>query len=150
MLAALRNRSLNLPKSLSSWKQQELSLRLSSLSTVSGTDDGLLNLQDVEKILTDVRADDVKVIPAKQRQREVGAKQMMLPSVQGQDTGKWVIIDSGKVIVHALDENARAYYNLEDLWTSEPSKSATVQDLQKAFVKVRRKNNSKKPVEKSA
>lgn len=63
MLAALRNRSLNLSKSLSSWKQQELSLRLSSLSTVSGTDDGLLNLQDVEKILTDVRADDVKVIP---------------------------------------------------------------------------------------
>jgi hypothetical protein len=24
---------------------------------------------------------------------------------------------SGKVIVHALDENARAYYNLEGLWT---------------------------------
>lgn len=24
---------------------------------------------------------------------------------------------SGKVIVHALDEKARAYYNLEGLWT---------------------------------
>ncbi|KDO82010.1 hypothetical protein CISIN_1g0316361mg, partial [Citrus sinensis] len=35
------------------------------------------------------------IYKAKQRQREVGAKQMMLPSVQGQDTGKWVIIDSG-------------------------------------------------------
>ena len=25
----------------------------------------------------------------------------------------------GRVIVHALDEKARAYYNLENLWTSK-------------------------------
>lgn len=33
------------------------------MSTVARTDEGLLNLQDVEKVLSDVRADDVKVIP---------------------------------------------------------------------------------------
>ena len=26
-------------------------------------------------------------------------------------------LGSGKVIIHALDEKARAYYNLEGLWT---------------------------------
>ncbi|CAJ1977833.1 unnamed protein product [Sphenostylis stenocarpa] len=52
---------------------------------------------------------------AKQKQRR--ADRMMLPSVQGQAGGKWIVIDFGKVIVHALDEKARAYYNLEGLWT---------------------------------
>lgn len=28
---------------------------------------------------------------------------------------------SGKIIVHALDEKAREYYNLEGLWTKETS-----------------------------
>ncbi|CAJ1942711.1 unnamed protein product [Sphenostylis stenocarpa] len=55
------------------------------------------------------------IYKAKQKQR--GAGRMMLPSVQGQAEGKWIVIDSGKVIVHALDEKARAYYNLEGLWT---------------------------------
>ena len=27
----------------------------------------------------------------------------------------------GKIIVHALDEKAREYYNLEGLWTTETS-----------------------------
>ena len=40
----------------------------------------------------------------------------------------WVIfLSSGKVIVHALDEKARAYYNLESLWTSDASKEEPVQ-----------------------
>lgn len=32
-----------------------------------------------------------------------------------------ICVSSGKVIVHALDEKAREYYNLEDLWTTEIS-----------------------------
>ncbi|KAJ0096103.1 hypothetical protein Patl1_16873 [Pistacia atlantica] len=173
MWAALRYRSLNLPKSSASWNQS-----FSFMSTFARTNEGLLNLQDVEKVLTDVRADDVKVIPvgkqcdwtdfmvvatgrstwhvkniaqaliykagsfvpslfslnpstlhgqAKQKQKEIGARRLMLPSVQGQETGKWVVIDSGKVIVHALDEKARAYYNLENLWTMETSRAEPVQ-----------------------
>lgn len=58
MWAALRYRSLNLPKSSASWNQS-----FYFLSTFARTNEGLLNLQDVEKVLTDVRADDVKVMP---------------------------------------------------------------------------------------
>ncbi|CAK9137316.1 unnamed protein product [Ilex paraguariensis] len=53
----------------------------------------------------------------------------------------------GTLIVHALDEKVRAYYNLERLWTAETSNKEQTQELEKAFVKVRRKNNSKKPVQ---
>lgn len=40
------------------------------------------------------------------------------------------VFSLGKVIVHALDEKARAYYNLEDLWTSDtpPKESVKVND----------------------
>nr|GEW47712.1 RNA-directed DNA polymerase, eukaryota [Tanacetum cinerariifolium] len=80
----------------------------------------------VEKILKDVRADDVKIIPVdnkndfasfvvvatgksqwhvrniaqaliyKVKQKQTGARRMLLPSVQGQEGGKWIVIDSGK------------------------------------------------------
>ncbi|KAL4587011.1 hypothetical protein LXL04_011660 [Taraxacum kok-saghyz] len=145
----------------------------------------LLNLEEVEKILTDVRADDVRVIPVrnqsdftnfvvvatgrsqwhvrniaqaliyKVKQKQTGAKRMLLPSVEGQEGGNWIVIDSGSLIVHALDEKARAYYNLEQLWTSKESATSKQQtqnqkELDQAFVKVRRKNNSKKPQNQSA
>lgn len=74
----------------------------------------------------------------------------MLPSVEGEEGGKWIVIDSGKVIVHALDEKAREYYNLEGLWTADSPPKEPNQDLEKAFVKIRPKNNSKKRVQKVA
>ncbi|KAF5741143.1 protein Iojap-related mitochondrial [Tripterygium wilfordii] len=88
------------------------------------------------------------IMQAKQKQR--GAGRVVLPSVQGQEGGKWIVVDSGKIIVHALDEKARAYYNLESLWNTETSPKDSIQDLEKAFVKIRPKNNSKKPMRRSA
>ncbi|XP_065631596.1 protein Iojap-related, mitochondrial isoform X2 [Quercus suber] len=85
---------------------------------------------------------------AKQKQKGVDRK--VLPSVEGQEEGKWIVIDSGKIIVHALDEKAREYYNLEGLWTTETSQKEPNLELEKAFVKIRPKNNSKKPVQKVA
>ena len=152
----------------------------SSLSAIDGRKHHLLNLQEIETVLTDVKADDVKVIPVpkhcdwadfmvlatgrstwhvkniaqaliyKAKQKQRGVERMMLPSVEGQAGGKWIVIDSGKVIVHALDEKARAYYNLEGLWTPGTIQNEREEDLQKALVKVRRKNNSKKPAQKNA
>ncbi|KAG0462596.1 hypothetical protein HPP92_021072 [Vanilla planifolia] len=78
------------------------------------------------------------------KQKQKGVDRMLLPSVEGHGGGKWVVIDSGTVIIHALDEKARAYYNLESLWTNEMIDKETSQDLEKAFVKVRPKNNSKR------
>ncbi|GAB4829322.1 hypothetical protein Ancab_018992 [Ancistrocladus abbreviatus] len=83
------------------------------------------------------------------KQKQKGAQRMLLPSVEGQEGGKWIVIDSGTVIVHALDEKARAYYDLESHWTSEKSTAESCQDLGKAMVKIRRKNNSKKRVQKT-
>lgn len=75
---------------------------------------------------------------------------MLLPSIEGEKEGKWIVIDSGSIIVHAFDEKARAYYNLESRWTDETSTKEQTQDLDKALIKVRRKNNSKRPAQRSA
>lgn len=36
-------------------------------------------------------------------------------------------ICSGKVVIHALDEKAREYYNLEGLWTTDTSEKEPTQ-----------------------
>ncbi|RZC74619.1 hypothetical protein C5167_050100 [Papaver somniferum] len=87
------------------------------------------------------------------KKKQEGFERLLLPSVQGQEGGKWIVIDSGKIVVHALDEKAREYYNLEGLYTKEAlAKRVPDQDLDGAFVKVRPINNSKKkkPVQKTA
>jgi ribosome-associated protein len=37
--------------------------------------------------------------------------------VEGEQTGEWVLVDAGEIVVHIMQPAVRAYYNLEELWT---------------------------------
>ena len=37
-------------------------------------------------------------------------------SVEGEDTGDWVLVDLGDVVVHIMQPAVRVYYALEELW----------------------------------
>jgi len=37
--------------------------------------------------------------------------------VEGEQTGDWVLVDCGDVVVHIMQPAVRRYYNLEELWT---------------------------------
>ncbi|XP_052186318.1 protein Iojap-related, mitochondrial [Diospyros lotus] len=188
MWAALRSRALpissssptyssSLASAIDRWKLGIFGSSYRSLCSSlveTGNKKGLLQLDEVQKVLGDVKADNVQVVPVrdqcdwtdfmvfvtgrsawhvrniaraliyKAKQKQRGAERMLLPSVEGEKEGKWIVIDSGTIIIHALDEKARSYYNLERLWRTETSSKDRTQDLEKAFLKVRPKNNSKK------
>ena len=42
-------------------------------------------------------------------------------SIEGQDSGEWVLVDLGSMVVHIMQPAVRSYYNLEELWMTTPA-----------------------------
>jgi len=49
--------------------------------------------------------------------KEAGAP---VVSMEGADTGEWVLVDLGDIVVHVMQPAIRQYYNLEELWGAKP------------------------------
>ncbi|NLY65555.1 MAG: ribosome silencing factor [Alcaligenaceae bacterium] len=39
---------------------------------------------------------------------------------EGQDTGEWVLLDIGDIVIHCMQPAIRQYYNLEAVWGDKP------------------------------
>lgn len=51
--------------------------------------------------------------------REAGGQVI---SVEGEETGEWVLVDLGDIVVHLMQPAVRTYYNLEELWAATPAR----------------------------
>lgn len=43
--------------------------------------------------------------------------------VEGQQTGDWILVDLGDLVVHVMMPDARSFYDLERLWSIDETKS---------------------------
>lgn len=41
-------------------------------------------------------------------------------ALEGEETGEWVLVDIGDIVVHIMQPAIRAYYNLEEVWGGRP------------------------------
>ena len=46
-------------------------------------------------------------------------------TMEGQDTGQWVLVDTGDVIIHLFKPEMREYYNLEKMWAAPVPEAAS-------------------------
>jgi ribosome-associated protein len=51
--------------------------------------------------------------------------------VEGDDTGEWVLVDLGDMIVHIMQPAIRAYYRLEEIWGDKEIKLGAAKRLSK-------------------
>lgn len=59
------------------------------------------------------------VVGMAEKLKERLSKQGIMARIEGKDTGDWVIVDAGDVIVHLFRAEVRTFYNLEKLWSTD-------------------------------
>lgn len=51
--------------------------------------------------------------------REAGGE---VVSTEGEESGEWILVDLGDIVVHVMQPAVRSYYNLEELWATTPAR----------------------------
>ncbi|HVE51443.1 MAG TPA: ribosome silencing factor [Casimicrobiaceae bacterium] len=81
----------------------------------------LTTLYDTLVIASGDSARQVKALAqhVRDKLKESGAR---IVGTEGEESGDWVLVDAGDIIVHVMQPAVRQYYNLEELW-APPSAS---------------------------
>ncbi len=118
---------MSAPQELSS--EEQLSLILTSLDDDKAEEIVKIDLRGKSSI------GDFMVICSGRSTRQVSAMSQKLAEklkqttgrtakVEGKETGDWVLIDTGDVIVHVFRPEVREFYQLEKMWL-QPGQAAT-------------------------
>lgn len=80
----------------------------------------LVVLTDIFVIATGTSSRHVKTL-VEEVEHELKASLRRRPlRREGENHGRWVLLDYGDMVVHVFDEETRTYYDLERLWADAP------------------------------
>jgi len=65
---------------------------------------------------------------------------------EGDETGEWILVDLGDIIVHIMQPSIREYYRLEEIWGKYPIDWEAERELARAKAMPKRKPTAKKPI----
>jgi ribosome-associated protein len=54
---------------------------------------------------------------ARNLQEKLKAQGAKILGIEGEQTGEWILVDLGDVVVHIMQPAIREHYNLEELWS---------------------------------
>jgi ribosome-associated protein len=82
---------------------------------------GLTSLFDRIAVVSGTSNRQTKALAASVRDKvkEAGGD---VVGMEGEDTGEWVLVDLGDMIVHIMQPTIRQYYRLEEIWGEKPVK----------------------------
>ncbi|KQQ87795.1 ribosome silencing factor [Massilia sp. Leaf139] len=106
---------------------------------------GLTSLFDRIAVVSGTSNRQTKALAASVRDKvkEAGGD---IVGMEGEDTGEWVLVDLGDMIVHIMQPAIRQYYRLEEIWGEKPVKlgaakrKSTPEALEAAEPKVKSKH----------
>jgi ribosome-associated protein len=82
---------------------------------------GLTSLFDRIAVVSGTSNRQTKALAASVRDKVKGAGGDVV-GMEGEDTGEWVLVDLGDMIVHIMQPAIRQYYRLEEIWGEKPVK----------------------------
>ena len=91
----------------------------------------LTDLYDTLVIATAESTRQVKSLAHHVRDKLKAAGATIL-GVEGEEVGEWVLVDAGEIIVHIMQPAVRAYYNLEELWSTRKPVRARAKTIGRA------------------
>ena len=106
---------------------------------------GLTSLFDRIAVVSGTSNRQTKALAASVRDK-VKAAGGDIVGLEGEDTGEWVLVDLGDMIVHIMQPAIRQYYRLEEIWGEKPVKlgaakrKSTAEALEAAEPKVKSKH----------
>jgi len=102
-------------------------LVVSALEDIKGRDIEVINTSKLSSMFERIviaSADSTRQVKALARhvQDKVIEAGGTVLSIEGEESGEWVLVDLDSIVVHVMQPGVRTYYNLEELWRAPPKK----------------------------